>query len=79
MVSIQSHEIDSSQTFPIDVAPQLVVQLPLLLFQVQLLHPVGTETADAQLGRARTGMGPGSRAVSPPLALRDHELGLFSH
>lgn len=35
--------------------------------------------AEAQLDRVLPGTGPGFQIVSPPLALRDHELSLFSH
>lgn len=55
-------------TFPFHVAPQLLVQVPLLLFQVQFLHPVeGGDRMGTAVPCPGAWLGPGSRAVTTPV------------
>lgn len=63
-------------TFPFHVAPQLLVQVPLLLFQVQFLHPV--EGGD-RMGTAVPCPGAWLTCRYHPCHSRDHELSLLSH
>jgi len=65
-------------TLLVHVAPELLVKLPLLLLQLQLLHPAAREGACWARGGWGEPSPPADWGASPK-ALRDHEVRLLGH